>query len=64
MEEEQEEEEEDAAGAVDTLSNKANHSAVVLFCYNSILMICFHLFLFFILELYIEAGLIYKTLSL
>lgn len=41
---EEEEEEQDAAGTVDTLSNKANHSAVVLFCYNSILIICFHFF--------------------
>lgn len=41
---EEEEEEQDAAGTVDTLSNKANHSAVVLFCYNSILIICFHFY--------------------
>lgn len=37
--EEEEEEQEDAAGTVDTLSNKANHSAVVLFCFNIILLL-------------------------
>lgn len=30
----EEEEEEEAAGTVDTLSNKANHSAVVLFVFG------------------------------
>lgn len=38
-----EEEEDAAAGTVDALSNKANHSAVILFCNDSISMICFHL---------------------
>ena len=34
-----EEEEEHAAGSVDSLSNKANHSAIVLFCFNVILLL-------------------------
>lgn len=53
----EEQEEEDAAtGTVDTLSNKANHSAVVLFCHNRVSVKCFQ----FYFGTYIEAGLVYK----
>jgi len=53
--EEEEEEEDDAAGKVDTLSNKANHSAVVPIKYYIIIAS-----FFFFKPINIEAGLVMK----